>query len=233
MLIRNMLPAIEMKSLLNKLERSPSLVRTIPFAIFLGLTFCQGQFGEASRYWFYLTKTVVGAWMLWFVRPWIAEMRWAISWEAIGVGIVVFAIWIGLDPLYPKLPGAGRPWNPPAQFGQHSTLATLFIGARLIGGTLVVPQLEEVFYRSFVYRWIVNPDFQSVPLGSFAWIPFLVTSAMFGFEHHEWLAGILCGFAYQGLVCWKKRLGDAMMAHALTNFLLGVYVVGKGAWNFW
>jgi len=222
-----------MKALLNKLEQSPSLVRTIPFAIFLGLTFCQGQFGEASRYWFYLAKIVMGAWMLWIVRPWIAEMRWAVSWEAIGVGVVVFAIWIGLDPFYPKLPGAGTPWNPQSQFGKHSTLATLFIGVRLIGVTLVVPPLEEVFYRSFVYRWIVNPDFQSVPLGRFAWIPFLVTSAVFGFEHHEWLAGILCGFAYQGLVCWKKRLGDAMTAHALTNFLLGVYVIWKGAWNFW
>jgi len=222
-----------MKALLNKLEQSPSLLRTIPFAIFLGLTFCQGQFGEASRYWFYLAKIVMGAWMLWIVRPWIAEMRWAVSWEAIGVGVMVFVVWIGLDPFYPKLPGAGTPWNPQSQFGKHSTLATLFIGVRLIGVTLVVPPLEEVFYRSFVYRWIVNPDFQSVPLGRFAWIPFLVTSAVFGFEHHEWLAGILCGFAYQGLVCWKKRLGDAMTAHALTNFLLGVYVIWKGAWNFW
>jgi CAAX prenyl protease-like protein len=231
-LIRTIL-ASEMKALFNKLVQSPSLLRTIPFAIFLGLTFCQGQFGEASRYWFYLAKIVMGAWMLWIVRPWIAEMRWAVSWEAIGVGVVVFAIWIGLDPFYPKLPGAGTPWNPQSQFGKHSTLATLFIGVRLIGVTLVVPPLEEVFYRSFVYRWIVNPDFQSVPLGRFAWIPFLVTSAVFGFEHHEWLAGILCGFAYQGLVCWKKRLGDAMTAHALTNFLLGVYVIWKGAWNFW
>lgn len=232
MLISTIL-ASEMKALLNKLKQSPSLVRTIPFAIFLGLTFCQGQFGEASRYWFYLAKIVMGAWMLWIVRPWIAEMRWAVSWEAIGVGVVVFAIWIGLDPFYPKLPGAGTPWNPQSQFGKHSTLATLFIGVRLIGVTLVVPPLEEVFYRSFVYRWIVNPDFRSVPLGRFAWMPFLVTSAVFGFEHHEWLAGILCGFAYQGLVCWKKRLGDAMTAHALTNFLLGVYVIWKGAWNFW
>ena len=222
-----------MKGLLNKLVQSPSLLRTIPFAIFLGLTFCQGQFGEASRYWFYLAKIAVGAWMIWIVRPWIAEMRWAVSWEAIGIGVVVFAIWIGLDPFYPKLPGAGTSWNPQSQFGPHSTLATLFIGVRLIGVTLVVPPLEEVFYRSFVYRWIVNPDFRSVPLGRFAWFPFLVTSAVFGFEHHEWLAGILCGFAYQGLVCWKKRLGDAMTAHALTNFLLGVYVIWKGAWNFW
>ena len=53
------------------------------------------------------------------------------------------------------------------------------------------------------------------------------------FAHREWLAGILCGFAYQGLVCWKKRLGDAMTAHAITNFLLALWVVGRGAWKFW
>ena len=45
--------------------------------------------------------------------------------------------------------------------------------------------------------------------------------------------GILCGFAFQGLVCWKKRLGDAMTAHAITNGLLGLWVVWRGAWHFW
>ena len=72
-----------------------------------------------------------------------------------------------------------------------------------------------------------------MPLGQFAWVPFLATSAVFGFTHREWLAGILCGFVYQGLVCWKKRLGDAMSAHAITNLLLGLWIVWKGAWHFW
>ncbi|MEO8426025.1 MAG: hypothetical protein ABI651_02825, partial [Verrucomicrobiota bacterium] len=101
-----------MKALLNKLELSPSLVRAIPFAIFLGLTFCQGQFGEASKYWFYLAKTLVGAWMIWIVRPRIAEMRWAFSWEAMLVGVAAFLIWIGLDPLYPKFGRGATSWNP-------------------------------------------------------------------------------------------------------------------------
>ncbi len=112
---------------------------------------------------------------------------------------------------------AGSPWNPHAQFGQGSALAWLFITVRLGGSTLVVPPLEEVFYRSFLYRYIIKADLQSVPLGTFHWTAFLATSALFGLEHHEWLAGILCGFAYQGLVCWKGRLGDAMTAHAITN----------------
>jgi CAAX prenyl protease-like protein len=70
-------------------------------------------------------------------------------------------------------------------------------------------------------------------LGEFRWLSFLITSAIFGFAHHEWLAGILCGLPYQGLVCRKKRLGDAMTAHAITNFLLGIWIIWKGAWHFW
>ncbi len=217
----------------QKMETSPLFARVAPFAIFLVLTFCQGQFGEASRYWFYLAKTVVGAWLIWEMRHAVLEMRWAFSWEAVVVGMGVCVIWVGLDEFYPKFGSAGTPWNPHLQFGDGSGLAWLFVAVRILGSSLVVPPLEEVFYRSFLYRYIAKTDFMAVPLGCFAWVPFLVTAAVFGFVHHEWLAGILCAMAYQGLVIRKQRLGDAMTAHAITNFLLGVWVVGKGDWKFW
>jgi hypothetical protein len=124
-------------------------------------------------------------------------------------------------------------WNPHLQFGDGAVLAWFFIGVRILGSSLVVPALEEVFFRSWLYRYIAKPDFQAVPLGQFVALPFFLTSAVFAFEHEEWLAGLLCGFAYQGLVIWKKRLGDAIVAHGITNFLLGVWVVAKGAWQFW
>jgi uncharacterized protein len=215
-----------------KLRSSPALARVMPFAIFLALTACQGWLGEASRYWFYLAKTVAGAWLIWSVWPVVTEMRWALSWEALVVGAGVFAMWVGLDGHYPGLGSAGVPWNPRTQFASNTT-AWFFIGVRLAGSALVVPPLEEVFYRSFIYRYIIKTDFESVPLGRFQPVAFVVTSVVFGFEHSQWLAGILCGFAYQGLVCWKGRLGDAMTAHALTNLLLGLWVIWKGAWNFW
>jgi CAAX prenyl protease-like protein len=215
-----------------KLRSSPALARVVPFVIFLALTACQGWFGEAARYWFYLMKTVAGAWLIWSVWPVVTEMRWAVSWEALVVGAGVFAMWVGLDGHYPGLGRAAIPWNPRAQF-ESNTMAWFFIGARLAGSTLVVPPLEEVFYRSFVYRYIIKTDFESVPLGRFQPVAFVAASVLFGVEHHEWLAGILCGFAFQGLVCWKGRLGDAMTAHALTNLLLGLWVIWKGAWNFW
>jgi len=233
----------------SKITGSPTLVRVVPFVFFLVLTGLQDKFGDAGRYWVYLAKTLAGAGMVWAIRPFIAEMRWKLSWEAVAVGVGVTVMWVGLDSLYPKLDvlmmkvglskaktaaeQAAEIWNPHAQFGQGATLAWFFIVVRTVGSSLVVPPLEEVFFRSFLYRYIAKPEFMSVRVGAFAWTPFLLTSVLFGFEHREWLAGILCGFAYQGLVCWKGRLGDAIAAHAITNFLLSVWVVWRGAWGFW
>lgn len=220
---------------------SPLLARVVPFALFVILTFLQGYGGEAGRYWVYLAKTLIGAVLLVAVWPLVQEMRWKFSLAGIAVGVGVFVLWVGLDPFlrqvglpnsYPRM-AAGEPWNPLLHFGAGSALAWLFIVVRILGSTLVVPPLEEVFFRSFVYRYLASKDFLSIPLSRFLPFPFLVTSIVFGLEHHEWLAGILCGFAYQGLVIWKGRLGDAIVAHAVTNLLLGLWVVWRGAWQFW
>ena len=219
--------------LLEKYFAKPAADRVVPFLIFLALTFCQGKFGAASAYWFYLAKTLVGGWLVWKMRPAVSEMRWAFSWEAVVVGVGIFVIWVGLDPFYPKIFAGGATGNPNETFGQNSALARFFIAVHILGMTFVVPPLEEVFYRSFLYRYIARQDFLSVPLNRFLPLPFLATVAVFGFSHNEWLTGILCGAAYQGLVLRKNRLGDAMTAHAITNFLLGVWIVWCGAWHFW
>ena len=224
------------------LTRTPLSARVLPFVLFVLLTSSQELFSPAGRYWVYLARTLAGAAMLLAIWPAVQEMRWKFSWEALVVGVAVFVMWAGLDDFlillglknsYPKWAIGGGPWNPFSQFGKDSALAWFFIVVRIAGSTLVVPPLEEVFFRSFVHRYIQKVDFLSVPLGAFAWKPFLLTSILFGVEHHEWLAGLLCGFAYQSLVCWKKRLGDAMTAHAITNCLLGLWVVWRGEWRFW
>jgi CAAX prenyl protease-like protein len=212
---------------------SPVIARVAPFLIFLALTFLQGKFGAASAYWFYFAKTIAGAWLVWEMWPFVLEMRWAISWEAVAIGILIFAVWVGIDPFYPHLMKGGATGNPNEQFGANSVLAWFFIAVHILGMTFIVPPLEEVFYRSFLYRYIVNQNFLSVPLNRFLPGPFLATAAIFGFSHNEWLAGILCGAAYQWLVLRKNRLGDAMTAHAITNFLLGVWIVWRGEWHFW
>ncbi len=242
-------------SLLQHWAKSPSLVRVVPFVIFVGITALQGQFGEDSRYWFYLLKTLTGAALVWAMIPWVQEMRWRWSWEALAVGVGVFALWVGLDGFYPSVEAvlktvlcplaeplglsawcAGTlsdptPWNPHTRF--DGSWAWGFVLVRLAGSSVVVPALEEVFYRSFLYRYIVRPAFDTVPLNHFSWLPLLFTAAIFGLAHYEWLPAIFCGLLYQGLVIRKNRLGDAMTAHAITNFLLGAWIIWKGAWHLW
>jgi hypothetical protein len=89
-----------MDFLRRKFEGSPEYARVAPFVIFVVLTALQGQLGEDSRYWLYLLKTLAGAWLIWEMRPFVPEMRWNISWEALVVGAAVFGIWVGLDGLY-------------------------------------------------------------------------------------------------------------------------------------
>lgn len=226
----------------RELKRSPVFTRAAPFIVFLLLTLLQSKSGEGGRYWFYLAKSVVVGWMLWVFRRAIGEMRLKFSGEAIAVGIGVFVLWVGLVPILQvfgldaswavRKPAEVQPWNPFLHF-ENAILAWFFVAVRIVGSTVVVPPMEEVFYRSFVYRYVAKQDFQAVPIGQFYWTPFIVASVLFGFGHHEWLAGILSGFAYQGLVCRKKRLGDAIAAHGITNFLLGLWIIYKGAWHFW
>jgi CAAX prenyl protease-like protein len=218
--------------LANKFRNSPIAVRFVPFAVFLVLTFGAGIGGEQSPYWFYLIKSLVGAWLIWEMRPFVEEMRWVLSWEAVVVGVAVCAMWIGIDNFYPKM-GSGKPQNPNLVFGQGSSMAWFFVVVHILGSTFVVPPLEEVFYRSFLYRYLIRMDFLTMPLGRMNPLSFVVTSALFGFEHYQWLAGILCGLAYQWLVIRKNRLGDAITAHAITNFLLGLWIVCRNDWKFW
>lgn len=235
-----------MFGLKKTMQESPAAARVAPFLVFLGLTVFQGQLGEASRFWVYGVKSLAGAYLIWLMWPLVTEMRWNLSWEAVVVGVGVCVIWVGVsgawttqDSLWQHLGLAHPPekpaplWNPFAYFGAESPWAWAAVATRIAGSTLVVPPLEETFYRSFLYRYVHRHNFGKVPLGLFAWLPFVVTALIFGFSHNEWLAGILCGAAYQWLVIRKQRLGDAMTAHAITNFLLGIYVVWRGAWQFW
>src|SRR5262245_44291571 len=120
--------------------RSPIMARVTTFGAFVLLTAVQGSFGESARYWIYLAKTIVGAWLLWTVRPFVEEMRWKWSWEAAIVGAASFVLWVGLDNLlvhlgfpnsYPKLKLSSPVWNPNVQFGDATQPAWFLVAVRI------------------------------------------------------------------------------------------------------
>ena len=85
----------------DRLTQSPALVRVLPFAVFIALTFIQDSAGEAGRYWIYLGKTLAGAVVLFALRKYISELEWRFSIPALVTGIVVFVMWVGIDGWYP------------------------------------------------------------------------------------------------------------------------------------
>jgi membrane protease YdiL (CAAX protease family) len=111
--------------------------------------------------------------------------------------------------------------------------AWILFGIRLLGISLVVPVMEELFWRGFLMRWLIRDDFRSVPLGTFQPFSFWTTSIFFASIHgSEWPLGIIVGVFYGAWFVRTKNLGNVMVAHGVTNFLLALYCLFSNDWHF-
>jgi len=104
---------------------------------------------------------------------------------------------------------------------------------RLLGAAVVAPVMEELFWRSFLMRYLTNRDFRSVPMGSLTRYSFLAVAVLFALEHHRIVEGVVAGLLYGLLVVRQKKLVGAILAHGITNLGLGIYVIATGRWMFW
>ena len=109
----------------------------------------------------------------------------------------------------------------------------LMVVVRIAGAAVVVPIMEELFWRSFLLRWIEKSDFQSVLPAAVRLQSMLIASVLFGFEHNQWLVGIIAGVAYSFLYMRQGTLWSAIVAHAVTNGVLGVWIVRSASWTYW
>lgn len=204
---------------------------TIPFLVFLSLTGLTNLI-PGGTYVVYPLKTFLGAGLLWYYRKEYLELKdWRFHWSAVVVGLLVTVLWVGLDAYYPKL--SPSPGFNPFTTGNPTT-DLLMAAVRLGGSFLVVPVLEELFWRSWLLRFLVDQaDYRRVPLGHFTWFSFLVACILFGLEHDRWLAGILTGALYSSLVYWHKEIRSPIVAHGVTNLSLGIYIFMTGNWSLW
>jgi CAAX prenyl protease-like protein len=104
---------------------------------------------------------------------------------------------------------------------------------RIAGAALVVPVMEELFWRSFAMRWIDTPAFDTVEPSQVSIKSAILTSVLFGLEHNLWLAGVVAGLAYSALYMRHRTIWSPILAHAVTNCLLGIWVVVTGSWSYW
>lgn len=203
-----------------------------PFAIYIALSLV-GSYFDSGAYWLYPVKTFAVAAALWYFRKSYPELRTRLRpvalLTAVATGVLVFVIWILPEGLYPHL---GESQFNPFVF-KNTYIAVTLVAFRLIGAVLVVPLFEELFWRSFLLRWVINPDFKRVALGQFTWLSFLVVTLFFGLEHHRWLVGLAAGAIYNLLLYRHKNLWSCIAAHSVTNLALAIYVLQTQQWSFW
>ncbi len=207
----------------------------VPFVLFLLLTEPARFFPAVSPY-LYIIKTILVGSMLWAWRgKYCADFSHGLSsgeiMTAVLCGLVVLIIWIAPEKFLFQV-GQGAAFDPHA-LGQSQTAAIGLITMRLFGSSVVVPVMEELFWRSFLMRYLVDPKFHSVPMGAFTWLSFIGTAVLFGLEHHRVVVGIIAGLLYGGLLVYQKNLKGVIIAHGVTNFGLGIYIVVTESWLFW
>lgn len=149
---------------------------------------------------------------------------------AIAVGLVVFGLWITFDSGWMAFDSSAEGFVPLRPDG---TLDWTLVAVRLFGLVLVVPLMEELFWRSFLLRWIGRRDFLAAEPRKAGFLAVTVTCALFATEHSLWFAGLLAGAAYTWLYMRAGNLWLPIVSHATTNGTLGLWILATGNWRHW
>jgi CAAX prenyl protease-like protein len=222
----------------------PALSYVIPMAAFLALTAVEGMLppdvgGRPNPLWYPLTytlKVAIVTGLAWACRSAWRDLAPRPSVGVIGrstlLGLAVTVAWIGLDGHYPTLAFLGtRMAFDPAVLPSAGRWS--FLAIRFAGLVALVPLIEELFWRSFLMRWVIDDEFTKVPIGRVTPAALAATSGLFALAHPEWLPALLTGLAWAWLVWRTKSLSACIISHSTANLALGLYVIATGNWKFW
>ena len=108
-----------------------------------------------------------------------------------------------------------------------------FLFFRFIGYVLIVPIFEELFIRSFLWRFIINPDIDNVAVGKYTAFAFWGTATLFALSHNEWIVAFLYAVIINLFLIIKKDIKLCMVAHGFSNAILVIYVIISENWFLW
>ena len=217
--------------------KDPALPYIAPFVSFILLLVLMPRLslGRWEQPVWVLVLTLV----LFFFSRRVIDFRPRHAFWSIGVGIGVFILWVAPDLLWPE-------YRTHWLFQNFLTggLTSLRTGAwtagnmalvmRVIRAVVLVPIIEELFWRGWLMRWMISDNFLKVPLGSYTAYSFWVTALLFASEHGPyWEVGLLAGIAYNLWIIRTKKLGDCILAHVVTNGVLSAFVILFGRWEYW
>jgi uncharacterized protein len=240
----------------RKLDEWPYL---LPMGVFMGFIFI-GTFHKALFPWAYIGRTFVVAALLVWLWPRFTKIRWTHLPLGLLVGVVGTVQWVGMESLLVHLIGrqgfnlslvqlvsnVDSYYDYPAAFESQGML-WFFLVVRLLGPVLVVPIMEELFWRDWLWRTFAGDgDFEQVEVGTYHPKAFWLVPIIFAMVHVQFLTAIVWGLLIAWLLVRTKSLGACIVAHATTNLLLGLWVLatwklipvekvpfGVPHWFFW
>lgn len=222
-------------------------VRIAPFAVFMAFIGFEELLGssliselfpfdkDVLLYTYLFRIGVVAFLLLMWMRHYyeirvIDLLQWRQTLFSIVLGYVIFWLWIHMDWDFAVM-GTPQGFNP--EVYREGIQKNAMLGARFFGAVIVVPVMEELFWRSFLLRYVIDANFLKVAIGRFTWFSFLAITVLFGLEHHFVLAGIMAGALFNLVVYKTGSIMQCILCHAVANLALGVYVLQSGRWIFW
>jgi len=208
-----------------------------PLLVYVGLMALEQAAGLPLQVFYPLRCAASAAVLLALSRPLLA-LRPTRLLASAALGLAVFLLWIGPDLVF----GYRHHWlfeNPIFGVAASSAPPALrasvaFCTVRALGCTLLVPVIEELFWRGWLMRWLIGRNFLEVPLGAYNPLAFWAVAVLFALEHGSyWEVGLIAGVLYNWWMVRTRSLADCMVAHAVTNGLLSVYVLAASQWQYW
>lgn len=198
------------------------------------------HFGEGSakwwidepKYWVFPLQTIVcGVLLGWWWKKY--EFHWSRGWWlGIVAGGLALAVWIAPQQWFEaeRRVGGFDLWF----FGGGSAYKwnTFFRVLRLV---IVVPLLEEIFWRGFLLRHLMRDPFDEIPFGTRSWSAFAWVAGLFAVAHWgpDFWPALITGALFNAVALSTRSLGACVIAHSVTNLLLGVYIFKTQQWGFW
>ena len=206
-------------------------------AVFLGLLAIGGIPGLGTYE--YPARVVLLAAVIWIFSRQVVDLAMPYWAGSVALGLGVFVLWVAPDFLWPTYREhwlfqnsiTGKVGGTVDEALRGDPMVLIF---RALRASIIVPIVEELFWRGWLMRWLIKNDFLSVGLGEYARDAFWITAALFAVEHGPyWEVGLMAGVAYNWWMVRTKSLGDCMLAHAVTNAVLSAYTVFGGHWQYW
>lgn len=208
-----------------------------PFVAFVGIMALERLVPLPSQ-WLYLARFLIVAALIGALSWPYLSFRPSYPLASVAVGVAVFIIWVAPDVLFGyrhfwlfenALTGAAATTLPPSL---KSNIG--FMVLRTVSSAMLVPILEELFWRGWMMRWLIDNDFLSVPLGKYVPSAFWIVAVLFASEHGPyWEVGLAAGIAYNWWIIRTRNLADCILCHGVTNAVLAGYVLLTGQWQYW